>query len=102
MRRLTRLATTYVGHARISPAWNLCRRVLLTDFVRIPVEQNAILRYVLVFREPVIRALYPDRGSRPDQLQFRAWRPLPGTRTIHGWPTVVGELSPATLDFCRW
>ncbi|MBI0376974.1 helix-turn-helix domain-containing protein [Streptomyces albiflaviniger] len=102
-RLLDDLATTpavVLGRRTDILAWNPMAAALFTDFARIPVEQRNFVR--LVFREPAIRALYPDwdwvARTSLAQLRMAAARDPNDPRLAK----LVGELSLQDPDFRRW
>ncbi|MEU8876019.1 helix-turn-helix domain-containing protein [Streptomyces javensis] len=102
-RLLDDLATTpavVLGRRTDILAWNSMAAALFTDFARIPVERRNFVR--LVFREPAIRALYPDwdwvAQTSLAQLRMEAARDPNDPRLAN----LVGELSLQDPDFRRW
>lgn len=81
-------------------AWNAMAAALFTDFARIPEKQRNFVR--LVFREPAIRALYPNwewvAQTTLAQLRMEAVRDPKDPRLAE----LVGELSLQDPDFRRW
>ncbi|MFB7501259.1 helix-turn-helix domain-containing protein [Streptomyces sp. NPDC056161] len=81
-------------------AWNSMAAALFTDFAQIPERKRNFVR--LVFREPAIRALYPDwewvAQVSLAQLRMEAARDPKDPRLAE----LVGELSLQDPDFRRW
>jgi transcriptional regulator with XRE-family HTH domain len=81
-------------------AWNPMAAALFTDFARIPEKERNFVR--LVFRDPAIRALYPDwewvAQISLAQLRMEAARDPRDPRLAE----LVGELSLQDPDFLRW
>ncbi|MEU4657837.1 helix-turn-helix domain-containing protein [Streptomyces sp. NPDC023723] len=81
-------------------AWNAMAAGLFTDFARIPEGKRNFVR--LVFREPAVRALYPDwewvAQMTLAQLRMEAARDPKDPQLAE----LVGELSLQDPDFRRW
>ncbi|MFF0510067.1 helix-turn-helix domain-containing protein [Streptomyces sp. NPDC004250] len=81
-------------------AWNPMAAALFTDFARIPEDRRNFVR--LVFRDPVVRGLYPDwqwvARTSLAQLRMDAVRDPKDPRLAE----LVGELSLQDPDFRRW
>lgn len=103
LRLLADLSTTpavVLGRRTDILAWNAMAAALFTDFARIPERKRNFVR--LVFREPAIRALYPDwewvAQTTLAQLRMEAVRDPKDPRLAE----LVGELSLQDPDFRRW
>ncbi|MFJ8542439.1 helix-turn-helix domain-containing protein [Streptomyces sp. NPDC093586] len=101
-RLLDDLATTpavVLGRRTAILAWNPMAAGLFTDFARIPERERNFVR--LVFRDPAVRALYPDWGWVAQvslaQLRMAAARDPKDPRLAE----LVGELSLQAPDFRR-
>ncbi|CAM5735136.1 Helix-turn-helix domain-containing protein OS=Streptomyces tendae OX=1932 GN=GUR47_24515 PE=4 SV=1 [Streptomyces tendae] len=102
-RLLADLSTTpavVLGRRTDILAWNSMAAALFTDFARIPERKRNFVR--LVFREPAVRALYPDwewvAQTTLAQLRREAARDPKDPRLAE----LVGELSLQDPDFRRW
>ncbi|MGA5448589.1 helix-turn-helix domain-containing protein [Streptomyces umbrinus] len=102
-RLLDDLATTpavVLGRRTDILAWNPMAAALFTDFARIPESKRNFVR--LVFRDPAVRALYPDwdwvAQTSLAQLRMEAARDPQDPRLVE----LVGELSLQDPDFRRW